>query len=44
MWVSHGRLRERFKYHKHWNDVGVQLYFATAVDSEANAANNLRWL
>ena len=35
---------ERFKYHKHWNYAGVQLYFASAVDSEANAANKLRWI
>jgi hypothetical protein len=37
-------LPERFKYHKHWNDFGVQMYFATAVDAEASAINKLSWL
>jgi hypothetical protein len=30
----------RFKFHKHWNDLEVQMYFTTYVDLEAKAANH----
>jgi hypothetical protein len=34
------KLLERFKFHKHWNDLEVKMYFKTYVDLEAKAAGH----
>jgi hypothetical protein len=34
------KLLERFRFHKHWNDLEVQMYFPTYLDVEAKAAGH----
>jgi hypothetical protein len=34
------KLLDRFKFHKHWNDLEVKTYFTTYVDLEAKAVNH----
>lgn len=34
------QLHQRFTFHKHWNDLGVQMYFPTSIQQAANEAGH----